>query len=70
MKKLSLKLDELAVESFEPAAREDGRGTVHGHSGDISCPSCDTCNASMCESCYYKTCAWAGSGCLIDDATA
>lgn len=36
MKKLKLRVEELAVESFEADARTAGRGTVHGHLGAMS----------------------------------
>ncbi|HEU0051883.1 MAG TPA: hypothetical protein VFQ39_01855 [Longimicrobium sp.] len=52
-KKLSLKLDELNVETFATGDARDPRGTVHGH---ISKPACDTdlrgdCNPSIPETC-------------------
>jgi len=36
MKKLALDLDQLAVESFTTAGEAKERGTVRGHSGDVS----------------------------------
>jgi hypothetical protein len=39
MKKLSLQLDELRVESFETSTAErSARGTVHGNLATASCP--------------------------------
>jgi hypothetical protein len=34
MKKLTLDLDALRVDSFEPAGLEAGKGTVQAHDGD------------------------------------
>jgi hypothetical protein len=51
MKKLSLHLDDLAVETFEPVApRRDARGTVLGNADTASCPgvSCaPTCGIAI-----------------------
>jgi hypothetical protein len=47
-RKLSLRIDELEVETFEVAEQEAGRGTVHGHdapdtsTGDFAGCACDT----------------------------
>ncbi|HEU0054164.1 MAG TPA: hypothetical protein VFQ39_13350 [Longimicrobium sp.] len=30
-------------------------------SGDISCDTCQTCDASMCDSCYLRTCGCAAT---------
>lgn len=56
MKKLALKLDDLAVESFATDEKPDAeRGTVHGHYGtnhtDMTCDqiSCFSgCNTCLC----------------------
>ncbi|HEX8696688.1 MAG TPA: hypothetical protein VF746_29995 [Longimicrobium sp.] len=40
MRKLSLNLDELAVDSFETAQTEQAQGTVEGHA---RCTMFDTC---------------------------
>lgn len=60
MKKLTLDLDTLAVQSFETTAGEDGRGTVQGlmyalalGSGGASCPTCEP----------IETCTCAENGC-------
>ncbi len=37
MKKLSLNLDDLSVDSFEIAAAEEPRGTVHGNEATDYC---------------------------------
>jgi hypothetical protein len=51
MKKLTLKMDDLGVESFEPVApRRDARGTVMANADTASCPgvSCAvTCGIAM-----------------------
>lgn len=63
VKKLTLDLDELEVESFEPSpSRQDQRGTVRAHSGDeVTCyqltdhQSCHgTCDYSCYGSCGYS----------------
>jgi hypothetical protein len=63
MRKLKLEIDALRVETFEPFAGRDGRGTVHGHlsayyeicqPGDTWQQSCTceaTCNAATCYNC-------------------
>lgn len=56
MRKLSLKLDELAVETFETAAKLEDRGTVHGaeSTGNQVICTCtfgeETC-ADTCQNC-------------------
>lgn len=47
MKKLTLQLDALAVESFSPGRGADPRGTVRGRGED--CTQGDTC---VCETAY------------------
>jgi hypothetical protein len=64
MKKMTLSLDALQVESFDTAAGRPARGTVRGHdsddmataSNDISCDTCQTCDDSQCDSCWFNTC--------------
>jgi len=64
-RKMTLSLDALQVESFETDAGRPARGTVRGHdgvdaviaSGDISCDTCQTCDASQCDSCWFNTCS-------------
>lgn len=69
MRKLSLSLEELKVDSFDTAGEERRGGTVHGHglgtggsqetiagTGDMSCDTCQTCDESMCDSCWFVTC--------------
>ncbi|HEX6749227.1 MAG TPA: pinensin family lanthipeptide [Longimicrobium sp.] len=65
MKKMTLSLDALRVESFETDADHPARGTVRGHDGsdvvidgsnDISCDTCQTCDDSQCDSCWFNTC--------------
>jgi hypothetical protein len=65
MKKIVLSLDALEVESFETAAGRPERGTVRGldavdevgsASNDISCDTCQTCDDSQCDSCWFNTC--------------
>jgi hypothetical protein len=65
MKKIVLSLDALQVESFETAAGRPARGTVRGNdrvdevdaaSNDISCDTCQTCDDSQCDSCWFNTC--------------
>ncbi|MFL5539552.1 MAG: pinensin family lanthipeptide [Longimicrobiaceae bacterium] len=66
MKKIVLSLDALQVESFETAAGRPARGTVRGRdavddevgaaSNDISCETCQTCDDSQCDSCWFNTC--------------
>lgn len=52
MKKLALKLDSLAVETFDPAPVQGGRGTVIGEQTAIG----GTCYGGTCETCVYDTC--------------
>lgn len=64
MKKLSLKLHELAVESFQTGAAGSLRGTVHGRcdtgescyegSGEYTCQI--TCYATCAATCGERTC--------------
>jgi hypothetical protein len=57
MKKLSLKLDDLHVETFTTAERLAGRGTVQGHYGTTHTQAGETCG-------FGFTCG-AGSGCQV-----
>lgn len=69
MKKL--KLDDLAVESFDTTANAEAeRGTVHGEQQCTcqtvcSCPGCPTCgwdscmtNCNTCQESCYGSCIW------------
>lgn len=69
MKKLSLKLDELAVESFETASAQAPRGTVEGQgftdqgcvtdeyqSCGGSCPYVGTCGENTCQGTCRASC--------------
>ncbi len=53
MKKLRLKLDALAVESFEPAPAEEMRGTVAAHAPTN--PNAHTCDPFV-GTCFGFTC--------------
>lgn len=55
MNKLRLKLDELAVESFEAHAADGERGTVFGEDSDSGEPV-DTCQRSCNGTCRWQTC--------------
>jgi hypothetical protein len=64
MKKLSLALDELRVDSFATGQGEPRSGTVRANSGSLGCTeyfSClpDTCGASCyntCDPSHHRTC--------------
>lgn len=69
MKKLSLDVDEIRVESFAPAEDEAGRrGTVRGRAqsemetrGEYTCSPCYTYDYSCIEygpTCWDRTCDW------------
>ena len=66
---LKLKLDDLAVDSFDttPAAKADG-GTVFGEQctcpTNCSCPGCPTCDPSYCD-----TACWSCGGQTCEGAT-
>src|SRR5688572_4560255 len=63
MKKLSLHLDDLTVESFDTSAPVPARGTVQGH--DHSDPSaCD--NSGFC-TCYGQPCSGYTEHCASGD---
>jgi hypothetical protein len=60
MKKLTLSLDTLEVQSFTTAHDEPGRGTVHGEQQctcptNCTCPGCPTC-AETCPNTCWNTC--------------
>ncbi len=69
MKKLSLALDELSVESFDTSAPSGRRGTVEGRSSDtyadMSCGgTCNgTCYPASCASCAITCEGSCASGC-------
>ncbi|HEU4881023.1 MAG TPA: pinensin family lanthipeptide [Longimicrobium sp.] len=56
--KLTLKLDDLSVDSFETTIKQKARGTVFGeqctcwtYCGQNTCPGCPTCDASCNGTC-------------------
>jgi hypothetical protein len=53
MRKLTLNLDALAVDSFEPDTAALGyAGTVRAHDGETdasNCATCDTCQGDNCK---------------------
>lgn len=51
MKKLTLDLDALEVQSFTPSAERAERGTVMAHSGWTNCGGL-TCLLSVCPDCF------------------
>ena len=62
--KLTLNLEDLAVDTFDTAAPQKVRGTVFGeqctcwtYCGQNTCPGCPTCDASCNGTCDY-TCAY------------
>jgi hypothetical protein len=69
MKKMSLDMEQLAVESFETSNPDPRRGTVAGYESEtdlVSCTSCDrTYCGQSCEFCSgYNTCnGCTGSAC-------
>jgi hypothetical protein len=64
--KLTLKLDDLSVDSFETTIKQKARGTVFGeqctcwtYCGQNTCPGCPTCGASCngtCDASCNGTC--------------
>jgi hypothetical protein len=60
MNKLKLRLDELAVESFDTTRLSDDKGTVFGEQCSCqtvcSCPGCPTCDATCAQTCDDPTC--------------
>ncbi|HEX8391214.1 MAG TPA: hypothetical protein VF665_02560 [Longimicrobium sp.] len=69
MKKLSLNLDGLAVQSFTTQSTLRTRGTVQGHEAETDLVSCGgTCDATACYgSCYG--CSGGSCGCVTRDIT-
>ena len=65
MRKLSLNLDDLQVDTFDTTVRPKGKGTVFGeqctcwtYCGRNTCPGCPTCDASCnCGTWGENTCA-------------
>jgi hypothetical protein len=62
--KLKLKLEDLAVDSFDTTRSETPKGTVFGEQctcyTNCTCPGCPTCYASCdttCATCGENTCA-------------
>ena len=61
MQKLSLKLDELQVESFDTTAVLRRRGTAYGYDSDTSQPCAGTYGGNTCEStCHQIDCGCTG----------
>jgi hypothetical protein len=61
MKKLSLKLEELSVESFRTEQTEERRGTVPAHCGlatDMFMDTCDESCEGTCWSCKQTCGQW------------
>jgi hypothetical protein len=68
MKKLSLKLDELAVESFDTGAGKERNGTVHGQASGGCDPSIlDSCPPPGGQSCAHAVSC--GGSCWDLDCT-
>ena len=70
MKKLALKVEELAVESFDTGAGKERNGTVRGHAESTGCTGEVGCDPSIMDSCPPpggQSCAHAvscGGSCL------
>lgn len=65
MKKLTLDLNALEVQSFATDPAEPNRGTVHGEQqctcpSACTCPGCPTCDETCPETCAGFTCATCG----------
>ncbi|HEX2079815.1 MAG TPA: hypothetical protein VHG08_19015 [Longimicrobium sp.] len=58
MKKLTLKLDDLRVETFTTAEQTGGKGTVQGHYGTTHTQQGQTCQGS----CGANTCDYTCEG--------
>ncbi|HEU4559353.1 MAG TPA: hypothetical protein VFS20_15960 [Longimicrobium sp.] len=56
MKKLALRMEELAVESFTTLNAEDKRGTVRGQEMGPTVPSCPSINLCVTEDCLSGGC--------------
>lgn len=66
MRKLNLRLDSLAVESFEPSGNADAqRGTVHANSAAFTCTPTDCGTCVACDTVEY-TCTTGGHPTLYD----
>jgi hypothetical protein len=59
MKKLALRLDDLAVDSFDTSAPADGRGTVRGYGDSTDC-SYGSPNYTNCDRTCHYPCAESG----------
>lgn len=76
MKKLTLSLDALRVESFDTSAvRAERDGTVHGHDGGCDCScccgsneTCRTCDQSACDTCIFDSCGTCETVCAAQIA--
>ncbi len=66
MRKLSLNLDQLTVDSFDTSAAAAEKGTVFGEQctcwTNCTCPGCPTCDAS-CNGTCGATCNTCGASC-------
>ncbi|HEX6912122.1 MAG TPA: hypothetical protein VF142_17095 [Longimicrobium sp.] len=67
--KLTLNLDDLAVDSFDTTRGEKQKGTVFGEQctcwtacGQNTCPGCPTCDATCNNTCDDYTCAASCNG--------
>ena len=67
--KLSLKLEDLAVDTFDTTAPQKAKGTVFGEQctcwtqcGQNTCPGCPTCDATCAATCDDYTCAASCNG--------
>ena len=56
MKKLTLKLDELRVETFTTTRQPAERGTVQGHYGTAHTQGPTNCGTCGCDTAYDATC--------------
>jgi hypothetical protein len=60
MSKLTLRLDDLTVDSFQTVPTQPARGTVFGEECTCptacTCPGCDTCDATCAYTCDDRTC--------------
>jgi hypothetical protein len=61
MRKLTLRLDDLSVESFDTSVVREEKGTVFGEQQctcqtACTCPGCDTCDATCRYTCDDRTC--------------
>jgi hypothetical protein len=63
MKKLTLDLNSLKVQSFATAAAAPNRGTVHGEQQctcptACTCPGCPTCDETCADTCQETCAGW------------